>query len=101
MGSCLAKPESMPTVQVERLFFNRDLYNMVVRCPYCAQEHVHGPVYCVKDKAELKEPYTSQANCGRGKYIVNRACVEIPARQVSKARDERGMRQMWIERRVL
>ena len=81
MGNWVTKPESMPTVQVERLFEHpwcedRDLYNMVVHCPYCAQEHVHGPVYCVQGKAELEEPYASQANCGRGKYSVNRARVQ-------------------------
>lgn len=72
-----------PTVRVDSVFEhpmseNRDLFNTRVRCPYCEQTHVHGPVYCVQGKAEdaCVAELASLANCARGKYYIDQRDVQ-------------------------
>lgn len=76
--------EPWPTVRPVRAFEHpmceqRDLFNLVVECPHCAQTHVHGPVHCVRgrvDAALNERTDASLASCARGKYHIDQSCVQ-------------------------
>lgn len=62
----------VPTVCViEHPMSNRrDLFLLVVMCPYCSREHAHGPVEC-QNGVPLGIRKPSRADCNLGEYRVD------------------------------